>query len=137
MTGFRPVSLLLGGLTLFGLAGSAQAEREVVVNGLRQSAGEIAELERLNCGPIPDGNYWLGRRSGIWGYEGNAKPMGRISERCVRRRPTLERLAKDPVMSPNDAVYKQLNPDSIHREESEIGTTSQPHAPTQQEDEPR
>ena len=84
---FRSILLLLGGLTMVALTGQARAERDVVVNGLRLSSEQIAELERINCGPIPNGKYWLGHRSGVWGYAGNPAPQGHIADNC-RKRPT-------------------------------------------------
>ena len=115
---------------MFGLAGVAQAERDVVVNGQRLFAERIAELDRMHCGPVPDGNYWLSERFGMWGYAGNPAPQGRISDNCSApdassRRERKERLLRDrpEIVAPKDGR-------EIHREESEIGTTSQPHAPT-------
>lgn len=102
MTGFRPVSLLLGGLTLFGLAGSAQAERYVVVNGQRQTQQQIFALERAHCGPFPNGHYWLNYRNGIWGYAGNPRPQGHIADNCRTpgRRPSLSE--RGMLFSPHD-----------------------------------
>lgn len=102
MTGFRSVSLLLGGLTLFGLAGSAQAERYVVVNGQRQMQQQIFALERAHCGPFPNGHYWLNYRNGIWGYAGNPRPKGHIADNCRNpgRRPSLSE--RGLLLSPHD-----------------------------------
>ena len=61
---------------------SAFADRYVVVNGLRLSETQIEFLERIHCGPIPNGRYWLNPYTGIWGYDGNPRPMGYISDNC-------------------------------------------------------
>jgi hypothetical protein len=39
-------------------AGTAWAERYVVVNNQRLSQNEISQLEGWHCGPIPNGRYW-------------------------------------------------------------------------------
>lgn len=84
--------VLGAGLVLaFSVTGVAYAERYIVVNGQRMSQDQIAYLEQLRCGPIPNGHYWLDVRSGIWGYTGNPRPQGHITDNCYRRerRPSL------------------------------------------------
>jgi hypothetical protein len=73
------------------MAGTASAERFVVVNGQRLSQEDIFGLERWHCGPIANGRYWLDLGSGIWGYAGNPVPQGHIADNCSRaqRRPSL------------------------------------------------
>ncbi|MBK7663116.1 MAG: hypothetical protein IPJ21_06135 [Sterolibacteriaceae bacterium] len=126
--------LLFGGLMMFG---PALAERYVVVNGQRLSPAQIVEFESAHCGTIPNGRYWLGKRSGIWGYEGNPQPQGHIADNCRRpgRRPSL---SERGMLYSVEKMFREGRgaaeaPPVIHREESEIGTTSQPHAPTLQE----
>jgi hypothetical protein len=76
---------------LLTLAGSAHAERWVVVNGLRLGLDQIQLLEAISCRPIPDGDYWLATGSGIWGYAGDPGPQGHIKDGCYtsRRQPSL------------------------------------------------
>jgi hypothetical protein len=84
--------ILGAGLVLaLSVVGVAHAERYIVVNGQRMSQSQIAYLEQLRCGPIPNGHYWLDVRSGIWGYAGNPRPQGHITDNCYRRerRPSL------------------------------------------------
>jgi hypothetical protein len=76
-------------LTAAGFCSTAHAERYVVVNGQRMSIAQIAYLERLRCGPIPNGAYWLNTTTGVWGYAGNPRPMGHIQDNCPQRRRSL------------------------------------------------
>lgn len=133
MNRFRLCVVLFGSLAMLGLSVPVRAEREVVVNGQRLSAEQIADLERMHCGPVPDGNYWLSERFGMWGHAGNPAPQGRIADNCRNpgasslreRRIKLLREARNPAKTTDPKHGRE-----IHREESEIGTTSQPHAPT-------
>jgi hypothetical protein len=79
------------GFTALVLAGSAAAERYVVVNAQRLSMQEIAQLERAHCGPVPNGHYWLDYQTGMWGYAGDGRAQGHISDNCYspERRPGL------------------------------------------------
>ena len=80
------------------LASPALAERFVVVNGQRLSEPQIERLEVLRCLPIPNGRYWLDVQTGIWGYERNPQPQGRIDDPCRNpqqfRRPSLSERGK-------------------------------------------
>ncbi|MCA9471582.1 MAG: hypothetical protein MRJ96_08345 [Nitrospirales bacterium] len=89
---------------LFTCLGVAYAERYVVVNGHRLSIPEIQNLERIRCGPIPNGRYWLNMWNGIWGYEGNPHPQGHITDNCHRpqRRPSLSE--RGMLFSPGDWI---------------------------------
>jgi hypothetical protein len=91
-------------LTVVGLGDTAHAERYVVVNGQRLNAAQIAYLEGVRCGPIPDGAYWLNPATGLWGYAGNPRPMGHIQDNCSRtgRRPSLSE--RGLLFSPRDWV---------------------------------
>jgi hypothetical protein len=73
-----------------GIATAAHAERYVVVNGHRLSDPDIQSLERVRCGPIPNGRYWL-RGDGVWGFAGDPRPRGHIRDNCYvpERRPSL------------------------------------------------
>jgi len=61
---------------------SAFADRYVVVNGLRLNEAQVEILERIHCGPIPNGQYWLDLNTGLWGYAGDPRPMGYLSGNC-------------------------------------------------------
>lgn len=86
-------SLLAGVAVAMGIlsATTAQAERYVVVNGQRMNGSQIAMLEQLRCGPVPNGSYWLNTVNGAWGYAGNPIPQGNIRDNCAQRtrRPSL------------------------------------------------
>jgi hypothetical protein len=71
-------------LSLLAVSPAAFADRYVWVNGQRMGPAEVAFLERLRCGPLPDGQYWLNPGTGIWGYAGNPRPQGHISDNCHR-----------------------------------------------------
>jgi len=83
--------LLMMALLLFLFLSPAYAERYVVVNGQRLSISEIQYLERLHCGPIPNGRYWVNLQNGLWGYEGHPRPQAHIADNCrhPQRRPSL------------------------------------------------
>ena len=89
---------------LFTGLGIAYAERFVVVNGYRLSIPDIQNLERIRCGPVPNGRYWLNMWSGLWGYEGNPRPQGHIKDNCYKpqRRPSLSE--RGMLFSPGDWV---------------------------------
>lgn len=89
---FQPIARVLCALALGLMAGTALAERYVVVNGQRLTSAQIAHLERIRCNPIPNGNYWLNMSTGVWGYANNPRPIGHISDPCRgvdTRRPSL------------------------------------------------
>ena len=70
-------------LSLLAVSPAAFADRYVWVNGQRTGLAELAYLERLRCGSVPDGRYWL-LGNGVWGYAGNPQPQGHISDNCHR-----------------------------------------------------
>jgi hypothetical protein len=97
--------LSLAAIVMAGaLSGSAHAERYVVVNGQRLNMAQIVYLERVRCGPIPNGSYWLNPATGIWGYAGSPRPMGHIQDNChgTGRRPSLSE--RGLLFSPRDWV---------------------------------
>ena len=61
---------------------SAFAERYVVVNGLWLNEAQIESLERIHCGPIANGRYWLDLNTGLFGYLGDLRPIGYITDNC-------------------------------------------------------
>jgi hypothetical protein len=70
-------------LLILGVAGLVHAQaRWVLVNGIPQNPMQLSVLDRYACTVIPNGSYWLDYNTGIWGYAGNPRPMGRIGERC-------------------------------------------------------
>ncbi|MFQ5589162.1 MAG: hypothetical protein ACE5F7_10015, partial [Nitrospiria bacterium] len=103
----KEISLILCGLIIvIVLADVAHAERRVVVNGVRLNIQAIRELEKIHCGPIPNGRYWINLKTGVWGYEGNPWPQGHIADNCYRRqkerRPSLSE--RGMLFSPYDFV---------------------------------
>ena len=66
-----------------GVPGLVDAQpRWVLVNGVPQNPIQLSTLDRYACTVIPNGSYWLDYTTGIWGYAGSPRPMGRIGERC-------------------------------------------------------
>ncbi len=97
--------IIIGLLLVFLLTDSAIAERYVVVNGQRLALYQIQYLEQIHCGPIANGHYWLDVRSGIWGFAGDRRPRGRITDNCSyqnERRPSLSE--RGMLFSPHDWV---------------------------------
>ncbi len=63
---------------LVGLAtldGNAE-ERRVIVNGQILSAKQLALLDRLAGGPVPNGSYWIDPDTATWGIAGDPTPRG-------------------------------------------------------------
>ena len=89
---------------LLSSIGVAFAERFVVVNGQRLSTPEIQNLERVRCGPIPNGRYWLNMWSGVWGYEGNPRPQGHIRDNCYNPQPRPGLSQRGMLFSPGDWI---------------------------------
>lgn len=52
--------------------------RAITINGQRMTSEQIAYLDMLAGGLVPDGNYWLDPQTGLWGIVGNPQPMGQI-----------------------------------------------------------
>ncbi len=103
MTTKKNIALLFSGLLLtLIMSGVALGERWVVVNGIRLNPAQIQYLDNVACGLIPDGKYWLNLNTGVWGYAGNPRPMGYISDNCNRRqrRPSLSE--RGMLFSPHD-----------------------------------
>ena len=98
------ISIVAAVTLSFSITQTAQAERYIVVNGKRLNGQEIAFLERIRCGPIPNGHYWLNTHTGVWGYANNPYPQGNITDNCYRRqrRPSLSE--RGMLFSPYDWV---------------------------------
>lgn len=82
---FSHPKLLLLGATLLGslLTNLALAEnRMVLVNGVRMSNQQVAQLEYFACTRIPNGSYWLNLGNGAWGYAGNWQIQGYFGDQC-------------------------------------------------------
>ena len=68
---------------LLAMGSAVQAQsRLVIVNGRLLADAEVMALALMNCTEIPDGNYWLDRSTGAWGYAGNPAVQGRIGDPC-------------------------------------------------------
>jgi hypothetical protein len=78
--------MFAGVAIVFGLlsSGAALADREMVVNGHAMTPAQITEIERLACRTLPDGEYWLDTKSGVFGYVDNPRPQGRLRDSCNR-----------------------------------------------------
>ena len=83
-------TLIIAGFAICFLftVGQAIAARYIVVNGQRLNDAEIQHLDRLSCGNVPNGHYWLNMSTGIWGYE-NGGAEGHISDNCNSHKPGL------------------------------------------------
>ena len=53
-------------------------QRVIIVNGELLSTRQLILFDRMLGGHMPDGNYWLNTRSGLWGFVGDPVPRGRI-----------------------------------------------------------
>lgn len=81
----RTIVRFATGLVLAAVACAAPAQsRIVIVNGALLSDAQVADLARRNCRDIPDGSYWLNRRTGAWGYAGNPVVQGYFGDACRR-----------------------------------------------------
>ncbi len=65
----RSVASLLGLIVACAVTAGAQA-RNVVVNEIQITGGQLQALERQYGTRIPDGVYWYDRSSGAWGMKG-------------------------------------------------------------------
>lgn len=72
------------GCALLAASTSAFAYRYVWVNGERMGPGQLAQMDRAHCGIVPNGSYWYNHRTGIWGYRGDPRARGHISDNCRR-----------------------------------------------------
>jgi len=129
-------AVLAFALCLANLPVSAQAQRNVVVNGERVSEGELAGLDRQACARIADGNYWLAERSRLWGYAGDPRPQGRLgdcTERPQRRNDAIFGRDHDGRDKPPPSKPRSRPADDPGREEAGIGTSTLPRVPPDSE----
>lgn len=83
--------LIITSVLMFSVLANGQTVRYVVVNGIRLDDNGIRFLERLACGSIHDGVYWLNPNTGVWGYGNDPRPQGRLTDNChnTQRRKSL------------------------------------------------
>lgn len=98
-------------LALVCICAAAQ-NRYVAVNGQRLNTAQIEQLERARCAPIPNGRYWLNLQTTAWGYAGDPRPQGRLSDPChsvqQARRPSLSE--RGLLYSPGDKAGVYVYP---------------------------
>jgi hypothetical protein len=63
---------------LLALSAPFGQERIITINGYRLGEQEIAYLDAIAGGRVPDGHYWLDPQTMAWGIVGNPQPMGVI-----------------------------------------------------------
>ncbi|MDY6881561.1 MAG: hypothetical protein SV686_15080 [Thermodesulfobacteriota bacterium] len=100
----RLIMILFGVFLGVSSHGIAYGERMVVVNGVRLNNAQIQTLEQWHCGRIPDGNYWLNFNTGAWGYAGDPRPMGHISDNCYNQGRRQSLSERGLLFSPRDWV---------------------------------
>ena len=117
-------------------AGAAPSgERKVLINGMAVTGAELEKLDRADCRPIPDGNYWLNRRSGTWGYAGERMVQGRIGDGCRTKKQVMPKSRSiDPAASEPNAGA--LPDDAVKREEPITGTSPLLRAPGSEPEKP-
>ncbi|MEO8409037.1 MAG: hypothetical protein ABI478_00580 [Propionivibrio sp.] len=74
------VALLLCTPVIVGAQG-----RYVVVNGQQVGPAGLRQLDAASCVRVPNGRYWIDRRTAIWGYEGGLA-QGRVGDNCRQSR---------------------------------------------------
>lgn len=113
---------LLCSLGAVGLA-AAGDQRSVVVNGKALAGAELDKLDRADCRTLPNGNYWLNRRSGTWGYAGERMAQGRIGDGCRAEKHALpkSRGIERPAAEPASAG--SAPEEEVRREEPITGTS--------------
>ncbi len=70
------------------VSSGAALARYVIVNGERMSPAGLDYLDQISCSRVPDGDYWIDLRTGVWGYPGG-DAQGHIADNCNRRQPGL------------------------------------------------
>jgi hypothetical protein len=82
VSGLSPRAKLIGaGLIaaiVLALALSSSGGRVITINGYQLSPEEIAYLDAVAGGQVPDANYWLDPQSMAWGIVGDPQPRGVI-----------------------------------------------------------
>lgn len=83
--------LLLSGVlaALIATAGtSALAQQRLIrLNGAILTDYQAYQLDNLAGTHVPNGAYWLDFETGLWGYEGNPTPQGRLDLRARSTEP--------------------------------------------------
>ena len=102
---------------------AATDERRVVVNGKTLAGEELDRLDRADCRAIPDGDYWLNRRSGTWGYAGERMAQGRIGDGCRAKKRGLPK-SRSIARPPAEPAGAESAPDGELRREEPITGTS-------------
>lgn len=105
---------------------AAGDERRVVVNGKTLAGEELDKLDRADCRTLPDGNYWLNRRSGTWGFAGERMAQGRIGDGCRKRALPKSRSIARPAAEPGRAgspPEEGITGEELRREEPITGTS--------------
>ena len=76
----RILATLLMIVFLVGLAAmdAGAQQRLVIVNGEIMTPEQLAVLDQLSGGYVPNGSYWLNPYNGVWGYAGDPRPRGQI-----------------------------------------------------------
>ena len=79
--------LFLGAIaiSLTPMNAQAQANRFIVLNGVRLNPYQISQMDQANCTYVPNGRYWFNPYTNQWGYEGNPIPQGYVGQACGRR----------------------------------------------------
>ena len=94
-----------------GVPGLVDAQpRWVLVNGIPQNPIQLSTLDRYACTVIPNGSYWLDYNTGIWGYAGNPRPMGRIGDEV---QPIVEFRPPQSVGARNALQLAAVGPGSL------------------------
>lgn len=117
-------------------AAAASEERHVVVNGKRLAGTQLEKLDRADCRPIPDGDYWLNRRSGTWGYTGERTVQGRIGDGCQVRQSVKPKSRSINRAGSEPAEAGSTPKDEIQREEPITGTSPLLRTPDSEPDKP-
>ena len=101
---------------------------EPLLKLLDESDEELDKLDRADCRTLPDGNYWLNRRSGTWGFAGERMVQGRIGDGCranKRAVPKSRSIAR-PAAEPGSAgspPEEGITGEELRREEPITGTS--------------
>lgn len=72
------------GCALLAASTAALAHRYVWVNGERMGPSQLAQMDRAHCTIVPNGSYWYNPSTGLWGYRGDPRPRGHVSDGCRR-----------------------------------------------------
>lgn len=75
-------SLVAGAMLAAATHGAFAAPRVVIINDVRLTTHQLAQLETRHCARIPSGRYWLDWQTGAWGFAGNPWPQGRLGDPC-------------------------------------------------------